>query len=72
MGIAGTLAKQRGALRACGVKAAVPVGWTIQRGAVTDATASSGDTKKDACIVRALKQIRSTDDGMCRAKVGLK
>jgi hypothetical protein len=70
--IGATLAKQRGALRACGVKAAVPVGWTIQKSSVIAATASSGDAKKDACIVRALKQIRSTDDGVCRAKVGLK
>jgi hypothetical protein len=70
--VGATLAKQRGALRACGLKAAVPVGWTIQRSSVIDATASSGDAKKDACIVRALKQIQSTDDGVCRAKVGLK
>lgn len=70
--VGATLAQQRGALRACGLTAAVPVGWTIQRGAAIDATASSGDAKKDACIVRALKQIKSTDDGVCRAKVGLK
>jgi hypothetical protein len=70
--VGATIAKQRGALRACGLQAAVPVGWTIQRGSVIDATASSGDAKKDACIVRALKQIKSTDDGVCRAKLGLK
>jgi hypothetical protein len=70
--VGATLAKQRGAFRACGMKTAVPVGWTTQRGSVIDATASSGDAKKDACIVRALKQIKSTDDGVCRAKVGLK
>ncbi|APR85685.1 Hypothetical protein A7982_11034 [Minicystis rosea] len=70
--VGATLAKQRNALRACGVQAPVPVGWTIQRGAVVDASASSGDTKKDACIVRALKQIKSTSDGTCRATVGLK
>ncbi|MFT3767597.1 MAG: hypothetical protein QM820_19255 [Minicystis sp.] len=72
MVVGATLAKQRGALRACGLKAAVPVGWTIRRGSASEATASSGDAKKDACIVRALKQIKSTDDGVCRAKVGLK
>jgi hypothetical protein len=72
MVVGATLAKQRGALRACKLTAAVPVGWTIQRGSVIDATASSGDAKKDACIVRALKQVKSADDGVCRAKVGLK
>lgn len=72
MVVAGTLAKQRGALRACGLKTPVPVGWTIRGGSVIEATANSGDAKKDACIVRALKQIKSTDDGVCRAKVGLK
>jgi hypothetical protein len=39
---------------------------------VIEATADTGDAKKDACVVKALKQIKSTDDGTCRAKVGLK
>jgi hypothetical protein len=72
MVVAGTLAKQRPALRACGLKTPVPVGWTIHGGSVSEASANSGDAKKDACIVKALRQIKSTDDGVCRAKVGVK
>jgi hypothetical protein len=69
--IVGTVAKQKTALRACGVSSPVPVTWTMRNGSVTSATASTGNAKKDACVVAALKQIRSTSDGPCAASVGL-
>jgi len=69
--VVGTVAKQKAALRACGVSAPVPVTWTITHGNVTAATADTGNAKKDACVVAALKQVHSTSDGPCAARVGL-
>lgn len=69
--IVGTLSKQKAALRTCGVSTPVPVTWAIKGGSVTSASANTGDAKKDACVVGALKKVRSTSDGPCAARIGL-
>jgi hypothetical protein len=71
MMVVGSVAAERAALARCGVKDAVPVTWSLGGGKVTEATARTGDAKRDACVVTALKKIRSTSDGRCAARLSL-
>ncbi len=69
--VAGSLAKKKGALKACGKGASPRVFWSFAGGSITSVRVDHSDARVVSCVTTALKNAAAPGTGTCAATLSL-